>query len=360
MRIAFDEQIFAIQDYGGISRQFAELAKQFTSHAEFDVVLESIHAPVINRYLLDNPNLSKVLDVWPARSEWHSLARYFTRIRPRLNVDIVHNTFYLPHGLAGYPKARRVVTVHDMIPEQMPKTRRRLDFITLKKRYVNSAHHVICVSNYTRDDLYRTYGDIQAPVSVVHHGVDPLFIPGAAPIESFPSRYIIFVGNRGQYKDADVLMKAFARHSSADLSLVFVGGGPWTSDESRSLRALGIEDRTFQFSLPDALMPAAYGNALLCVFPSRFEGFGLPALEAMACQTATVLARATSLPEIGGEAARYFNPGDSEDLSNVLRELLQDDNQRSELAQAGVERAKAFTWQASAAMTANVYRSTLQ
>jgi glycosyltransferase involved in cell wall biosynthesis len=277
-----------------------------------------------------------------------------------MNVDIVHNTFYLPHGLAGYPRARRVVTVHDMIPEQMPQTRRRLDFITLKKRYVTSADHVICVSEYTRQDLYRTYGDIKAPVSVVHHGVDPLFMPGAARIEDFPERYVVFVGNRGQYKDADVLMTAFAKLEGHDLSLVFVGGGQFTAEESRRIRLLGIEDRTIQRALPDALMPAAYGNAVLCAFPSRFEGFGLPALEAMACNTATVLANATSLPEVGGEAARYFTPGEAGELAEVMEELLIDETQREALAQAGLERAKTFSWRASASATANVYRSTLQ
>lgn len=360
MRIAFDEQIFAIQQYGGISRLFAELAKQFTSESRVDFNLEPIHAPIVNRYLLDNPELSEYLNVWPAGNVVKSLARYFSRIRARPNIDVVHNTFYLPHGLAGYPRARRVVTVHDMIPELMPKTRRRLDFITLKKRYVTTADHVICVSEYTRDDMVRTYGELTVPVSVVYHGVDSHFRPGAEAIEGFPDRYIIFVGNRGQYKDASVLLEAFATLKDQELSLVFVGGGAFTVDETRRIRDLGIEDRTLQRGLPESQMPGAYGNAILCVFPSRFEGFGLPALEAMACQTATILADATSLPEVGGDAARYFTPGDATSLTRVLRELLIDDSQRKTLAQSGLTRARDFTWKASADATASVYRATLQ
>lgn len=359
MRVAFDEQIFAIQEYGGISRLFAELAKQFTANQEFDVALEPMHAPIINGYVLGHIDLERDLDVWDAGSAWKSLGRYFTRMRPKTEVDIIHNTFYLPHGLAGYPGAKRVVTVHDMIPEQMPQTRRRLDFITLKKRYVKSADQVICVSEYTRNDLLRTYGAIEAPISVVYHGVDPVFQPGAEPIEGFPERYLVFVGNRGQYKDANVLIEAFAKLDDRDLSLVFVGGGAFTRDEQRKLNELGIADRVIQRSLPDYLMPAAYGNALLCVFPSRFEGFGLPALEAMACNTATVLADATSLPEVGGDAARYFTPGDSDELASVLRELLADESQISALSAAGLARSCDFTWQASAQATAEAYRETL-
>lgn len=359
MRVAFDEQIFAIQEYGGISRLFTELAKQFTSHPEFGIELEPMHAPIINGYLLGHLDLEESLDVWDAGSTWKSLGRYFTRMRPKTQVDIIHNTFYLPHGLAGYPGAKRVVTVHDMIPEQMPETRRRLDFITLKKRYVKSADHVICVSEYTRNDLLRTYGEISAPISVVYHGVDPVFQPGAEPIEGFPERYLVFVGNRGQYKDANVLIEAFAKLDNRDLSLVFVGGGAFSRDEQRKLNELGIADRTIQQSLPDYLMPAAYGNALLCVFPSRFEGFGLPALEAMACNTATVLADATSLPEVGGEAARYFTPGDAVGLAGLLRDLLKDEGQISALNAAGLSRAQNFTWLAAAENTKSAYRATL-
>jgi len=360
MRVAFDEQIFAIQKYGGISRLFAELAKEFVSQPDLNVRIEPIRASVINRYLLDNRELADRLGVWPSRSELHALAKYFTRMRPRTKVDVVHNTFYLPHGLADYSQARRVVTVHDMIPELMPKTRRRLDFITLKKRYVTSADHVICVSKYTRDDLTRTYGEISAPISVVYHGVDPIFQPGAEPIEGFPERYVIFVGNRGQYKDANILLEAFAKLNNRDISVVFIGGGPFNRREQRKIRELGVADRTLQHSLPDHLMPAAYGNALMCVFPSRFEGFGLPALEAMACKTATVLANATSLPEVGGDAARYFAPGDSEELARVIGELLADEHQITALENAGYARSRTFTWRASAQATADAYRAALE
>jgi glycosyltransferase involved in cell wall biosynthesis len=359
VRLALDEQIFAIQEYGGISRLFAELAKQYSTTPELDVVLHPMNAPIINRYVLGNPELERALGVWDAGHEYRSLVRYFTRLRPRTKVDVVHNTFYLPHGLAGYPGARRVVTVHDMIPELLPKTRRRLDFLTLKKRYVMTADHVICVSRSTRDDLLKTYGPIMAPITVVHHGVDPVFQPGSPAIAGLPQRYVLFVGNRGGYKDATVLTRAFATiaKQEPDLALMFVGGGAFTSDERAELAGLGIASRVDQISLADHDMPGAYGNALICVFPSRFEGFGLPALESMACGTPTVLARATSLPEVGADAALYFTPGDPNELAAVMSELLKDDHARQELRAAGLERARQFTWRKSAEQTAEVYHS---
>ena len=359
--MAFDEQIFALQAYGGISRMFAELARQFMDDPDLGVDLLPLNAPIINRYVLDNERLKNRLAVRDAGSEYRSLGRYFMRIQPRRRLDLVHNTFYLPHGLSGYPGAKRIVTVHDMIPELLPGTRRRLDLLTLKKRYVMHADHIICVSEATKSDLLRTYGGIAAPITVVHHGVDPIFRPGVAAHHEFPSRYVLFVGNRGQYKDAQVLMEAFAdvARKDVDLTLLFVGGGAFSADERRELSRLGIAARTIQVALSDELMPAAYGNALMCVFPSRFEGFGLPALEAMSCGTPTVLARATSLPEVGGAAAAYFEPGDSAELAERMETMLTDSELRAKHRQAGIERASQFTWQKAATQTADVYRMAL-
>ena len=356
-----DEQIFAIQEFGGISRLFAELARQFTSEPDIGVELLPLNAPVINHYLLDNPELAARLAVRDAGHEYRSLMRYFMRVQPRRGQDIVHNTFYLPHGLVHYPNARRVVTVHDMIPERMPATRRRLDFLTLKRHYVRRADHIICVSEATKRDLLEIYDDIRAPISVVHHGVDPAFRPGLPKPPTLPERYIVFVGHRGGYKDAAVLLEAFGliRADFPDIALLFVGGGPFTRPELDAARQHGIVDRIQQVSLPDEAMPAAYANADLCVFPSRFEGFGLPALEAMACGTPTILAEATSLPEVGGDAARYFAPGDASALAGQLRAILEDPAEHARLAQAGPQRAATFTWRRSAEETAAAYRSTL-
>jgi glycosyltransferase involved in cell wall biosynthesis len=362
VRVAIDEQIFAIQHYGGISRLFAELARTFTENSQIGVDLEPLGVPIVNRYLLDNPELTAVLETRKARSSYSALARYFLTRRPTPEVDLVHNTFYLPHGLTGYTGARRVVTIHDMIPEMMPETRRRLDFITLKRRYISAADHIICVSNATKADLIGTYGEPNAPISVVHHGVDPMFRPGSALWADLPHRYVLFVGNRNQYKDAPTLIRAFAgvKKDFPDHTLLFVGGGSFTARERRLVDSLGLSGWVQQRALPDAAMSAAYSNADIYVFPSRFEGFGLPALEAMACGTATILAAATSLPEVGGDAAEYFTPGDHHELGEKMKNLLTDPARRKHLVDAGLARAALFSWDRCAKETAAVYEASLQ
>lgn len=356
-----DEQIFAIQAFGGISRVFAELARQFTSGA-FDVQLAPLTAPIVNRYVLDDPQLARALRARPARNEWTALARYGTRVPTHPDADIVHNTFYLPHGLVPTRGAKRVVTVHDMIPELLPQTRRRLDLMTRKRRYVDAADHIICISEATKKDLLSVYPEVRAPVSVIHHGVDEKFVPGLEPLPDLPKDYILMVGHRGQYKDASVLFRAFGAVAARypDVNLVCIGGGPFTRDERAFLERLGIASRVRQDVLSDPRMPAAYANALAFVFPSRHEGFGLPVLEAMACGTPTIAAEATSLPEIGGDAAQYFPVGDDETLAQVLTKVLEDSSLRAELSERGIRRAAQFSWWRTAEATVRAYEQALE
>ena len=357
-----DEQIFAVQEFGGISRQFAELAEQFTSDPSHKVKLQPLNAPVVNHYLLDDPALALFLKVRQAPSHYNALLHYFAHGRRKAEIDLVHSTFYLPRGLGDHPGVPMVMTVHDMIPEIFPNTRRRLDLITMKRRYVTRASHIICVSESTKRDLLRIYGQVEAPITVVHHGVDSVFQPDVACIPGFPDEYLVFIGNRGAYKDASTMLRAFqlVHREFPDLCLIFVGGGALTRSEAQAIANLGLSEKVRQVSLAEGDMAAAYANALLCVFPSQYEGFGLPALEAMACGTTLILAESSSMPEVGGEAACYFPPGDELNLSVQIRRLLSDEQERERLSCLGLSRVKEFTWKRAAAKTAEVYEGTIR
>ena len=339
----------------------AEIARAFVTHPELGVDVLPLSAPIINRYVLDDPALSAALKVKAAANEWAALGRYFARVKVHPKAEIIHNTFYLPHGLAPTRGAKRIVTVYDMIPEFMPSTRRRLDLLTLKERYVHRADHIICISHATKSDLIRMYPNIDAPITVVHLGVDPLFTPDSAPLSDLPEDYVLYVGHRGQYKDANVLFTAFAQiyQDFPDLHLVCIGGGAFTKEEQARFVELGIVGRVRQDVLSDQRMSAAYANSKAFVFPSRYEGFGLPALESMASGAPTILANSTSLPEVGGDGAVYFEVGDPLDLSEKLRLVLTDSALRSEVVARGIARARKFTWLRSAQETAHVYRAEL-
>lgn len=361
MRLALDEQIFAIQCYGGISRLFYEKASRFFRDTALDVTVEPLNAPIVNEYVLHDPDLSRHLGVRRAGGPYRALARYFTRRRHRSEVDVVHNTFYLPRGLSEHASARRVVTVYDMIPELLPQTRRRMDFLTEKHAYVRRADHIVCISESTRRDLFRLYPDIHAPVTIAYPGVSDAFHPGVARLEGLPEPYILHVGNRTSYKDGATLLRAFVTLAARypEHTLLLVGGGPLTREEKDLLTSGGVLHRVVQRTLPDADVPAAYAQAAVTVFPSRYEGFGLPAVEAMASGSPLVLADTSSLPEVGGDAARYFPPGDDRTLTGVLSEILADTTAQAELRARGLVQARRFTWPGYARANLEAYRAVL-
>jgi glycosyltransferase involved in cell wall biosynthesis len=194
---------------------------------------------------------------------------------------------------------------------------------------------------------------------VTHLGVDQAFSADVPPPVQAPPRYVLFVGRRDGYKDFATLADAFAGLPDDGTVLVAVGGGRFTDAELARLARLGIAGRTRHVEADDSALPAWYAGALAFVFPSRYEGFGLPTLEAMASGTATVLADSSSHPEVGGDVARYFPPGDSDSLCQVLAEILGDERLRASLARKGVSRAAEFTWVAAARATAAVYAAAL-
>ena len=258
-----DGQIFAVQQHGGISRMFVELADQFIHDPDLGVSLEPLSMVTRNHYLLSESHLAEHLRVRPARWQHLTLARYLARPHRAMHADVVHSTFYLTRALRDFPGRPHVVTVHDMIPELFPESRRRADRITDKRRYVDQAAHVICVSESTKADLLRVFGDVQAPISVIPHGVNPHFVNTEARVPGFPQDYLLYVGKRGGYKDAATLINAMPHlvDEYPELTLMLVGGGALTSGERDRIARLGLSDRVMQRSVADIDMPAAYSAA---------------------------------------------------------------------------------------------------
>ncbi len=353
-----DGQIFAVQEHGGISRMFVELADQFIHNPDLGVSLEPLSMVTRNHYLLSASHLAEQLRVRPARWQHLTLARYLARPHRAMHADVFHSTFYLTRALRELPSCPHVVTVHDMIPELFPESRRRADRITDKRRYVDQAVHIICVSESTKADLLRIFGDVQAPISVIPHGVSPRFVSTEARAPGFPQDYLLYVGKRDGYKDAATLINVMPHlvHEYPELTLMLVGGGALTSLERDHIARLGLSDRVMQRSVADTDMPAAYSAARAFVFPSRYEGFGLPVLEAMACGVPVILANSSSLPEVGGSAALYFSPGDRFELIEAAHKILSDGDTAKAMGRAGRERAMGFTWMSSASQVASVYR----
>lgn len=358
VRVAFDEQIFALQRYGGISRLFYELIREFHESPLLGVDSLPLSAPVINEYVLSDPSICKSLKVWRATSPYPTLARYLLRAPRTESADIVHNTFYLPRLRMDHRRVPSVVTLYDLIPEILPRTRRRLDFLTRKEQMLRKAKHIICISESTERDLRRVYPHIEAPTTIAYPGVSERFRNAASAPTGAPESFVLHVGNRGSYKDGDLLARAFSaiHEDFPDTQLLFVGGGAFNGWE-RSLHAeLGISRKVHHLALSDTDMPGIYQRALVTVYPSRYEGFGLPVVEAMAAGSPVILSSTSSLPEVGGSAARYFPAGSAESLAQRLIAVLSDEDERRRMSAAGRERSLQFSWKNYATSTSHAYK----
>ncbi len=360
--IVFDYQIFAMQSAGGISRYFVELIGALQrSGAALPVVLSPFH---INEYLARNPALP-IIGWRIARGRggqrWRvvaglALSRGWIACR---RPAAVHETYYGPSATGG-PGVPAIITIHDMIPERFARefpsgAWDRL--IERKRRAIARARHIICVSHLTRRDLLERYPAAEPRVSVVHHGFT-IGTSGALPDPRLPGPYVLFVGERGGYKNFDLLLNAFvaAPRLADTLSIACFGGGAFTTAERARFHALGLDTRRLvQLGGDDDALATLYRHALALVYPSRYEGFGLPPLEAMAVGCPVVCSNGGAIPEVVGPAGAYIDPSQPESLAAALLDLLDNPHAVEALRRAGTARCAQFSWDLAARQTRDAY-----
>lgn len=353
MRVRYDDQIMILQRRGGISRYHVELIREFRADPGLGVDPEVDWRSSRNEHAVA-AGLGRSTD--RRRRRLTRLARRLPSM-PWQRTNVYHPTYYDAAYLPDTPEPPMVVTVHDMIPELLPGLFPRGNPHLAKEGFVRRASAILCVSESTRQDLVNVYGPLEALVEVVPLAVGSEFAPGQPRPDGLSDSYILFVGRRGAYKDFGVAVEAFAaiRAEYPDLSLVAVGGGPFKDDELANMRRLSIERFVYRVDATDAELPSLFGCARAFVFPSRYEGFGLPTLEAMACGTPVVVADSSSHPEVGGGAALYFAPGDASALGAQLLRVLGDAELRQAMVSSGLDRAATFTWRQTAVRTRDVY-----
>ena len=269
--------------------------------------------------------------------------------------------YFLPRLHAAVAK-RRVITIHDLTYKRFPELLQKETLENLDRqmmREVAIADAIVCVSESTRRDLLRYYDVDPARAFAIHSGLGTPAL--AEPLDGLPSRYILFVSTIEPRKDLGTLLDAYDRLRKSGAyhgSLVVVGKVGWKSESLvPRLRGPGIVHLDY---LRAAQLATVYERAEAFVFPSIYEGFGFPLLEAMARGVPSIAARSSSLPEIGGDAALYFEPRDVEGLTTQLRHVLSDATLREELAARGRAQAAKFRWSEAAARTLEVLRFAAQ
>lgn len=367
MKIAFDHQVFGWQQYGGISRYIYELAIQLASTYEQEVaVIAPLH---VNKYLMNAPSVLNVSGVavpqLPKTGKIYAAINrlFFKLMVHKFHPDIIHETYYALNRLA--PKdAKVILTVYDMIHERFSNDFPKSDHTSRDKvSAVARADHVICISEQTKQDLIEILGVDASKISVVHLGFtltsqDNLTAVAIEPVRPF----LLYVGSRGGYKNFEGLLKAYAASPilKNGFDLICFGGGDLTNKEKTLIQQLGISiDRVSQVSGNDTLLAGYYKAASAFVYPSLYEGFGIPPLEAMSFDCPVVCSNLSSIPEVVGNAAEMFDPENPDSIRAAIERVINNPQLRENLIKLGRERIKLFSWERCAQQTLDVYRKVL-
>jgi glycosyltransferase involved in cell wall biosynthesis len=292
----------------------------------------------------------------------------FDRLLP--GAELFHATEHLLLPLRTTPT---VLTVHDLIFRHLPTHHKPLNrwYLNLTMPlYCRRATHIITVSECTRRDLVAAYGVPWEKITVVAEAADPRFRPqgreAVAAVRTrynLPVRYLLFVGTIEPRKNLLRLLEAFEAVHADGLTdaLVIVGKRGWLYDDFFVAleRSPARDVVILPGYVPDEDLPAIYAGAQALVFPSLYEGFGLPVLEAMACGTPVVASHASSLPEVGGQAALYFDPTSEEEITSNVHRLLRDNALKEGMQVEGLAQAARFSWEKAAAETKAVYNAVL-
>jgi glycosyltransferase involved in cell wall biosynthesis len=365
MRVFYDHQVTSLQDAGGVSRYYFELVRALSK-----IAVRAEWLLGWNRSVLPVSALGASADVTSYETSVapgyfryamnEALTAGFRSIARR--VDVYHATY---QRVLPFVRNRAVVvTHHDSTPDRFPELFSDASAIhrRLEKVY-ERADRILCISESSRADLIHYFGVEVDRTVVIHHGFSTLESAAgeSSSISLDQPPYILYVGSRAAYKNFSTLLDAFSRIRFKDLQLVVAGGGPLTAPESEKLERLGLSSRIRVMTQPkDQELAALYRGARMFVYPSFYEGFGFPPLEAMHAGCPAIVSRTSALPEICGDAAFYFDPHCSEELADLISRMLTDEEFRLSKRQLGFVQVKQYTWEKTAAETLAAYRTAIE
>ena len=364
MQICYDYQIFAAQKYGGISRYFIETALRIQQRQDAAV---RVIAPLYQSKLLESKR--RVIPVVGTcfSSEFKKASGLCLRAGAILSSavgvvyrpDIVHETYYSAKQTMK-PRGKTVLTVYDMIAELFPRNGETPPtLIPTRKAAFERADHLICISENTRADLIRLYGVEPAKISVI-----PLassITASKMPLAATGDPFFLYVGGRWGYKNFLGLAKAYFQSGLyKSHKLVCFGGGTFADRELRQFKEEGLPIDRFEIvDGDDEMLARYYGAAVALIYPSLYEGFGIPLLEAMDCSCPVLCGNSSSLPEVAGDAAAYFDASEPSDIARAMLEVANSAEERTRLIQKGKDRVMQFSWDKCAQQTYAVYERLL-
>ena len=386
MKILYDHQAFEMQRYGGISRYFAELIGRPPGNPGVEVALSIKYADNLHlqqtafgRQVMARPGsyenfmagrefqgkwslyLAKNKICKPVNAEAANKKLSIEALQ-RQDFDIFHPTYYDDYFLPYLGNKPFVLTVYDMIHEIFPEYFNLADPTSVRKRKLaEKAHKIIAISERTKTDLVQCFNIAPERVDVVHLA-SSLASAGSvqALLPGLPAKYLLFVGARTVYKNFFFFLNAMRPLLARDPALHIVcTGSAFSRHEAAFLDIHGLASRVQHRAANDAELQWLYRQARAFVFPSLYEGFGLPVLEAFSNQCPAVLGNGGSLPEIGGDGALYFDPKNAGSLQAAMAQVLYDEPARAALVARATRRLAQFSWDHTRRGTYAAYRQLL-
>lgn len=297
---------------------------------------------------------------------------YIPDILKNKKVDLYH----VPQNGIGLPQSKNciyVATIHDLIPYIMPETVGRgylTKFLSQMPAIISSVDMIITVSEWSKKDIMRIFDVPEDRIAVTHLAADTIFKPlnKDSAVQFIKETYgisgnmILYLGGFSPRKNVKSILVAFSmiyKSLSKDYKIVIIGSA---KDEHQFLnklaQSLNIGDSVlFTGYVPYEDLPYFYNASDVFVYPSLYEGFGLPVLEAMCCGTPTITSNVSSIPEVAGDGGLLINPCDAEELSRAIFNVLEDNSMKADLITRGFERASLFNWKSTAAETLSIYEN---
>lgn len=363
MKVLFDYQIFSEQRYGGISRYFANIMQAMDQRDDVSYQVAALYTG--NYYIRDmqlpmQDSLGERLLKKPKRQvKWNQ--RYSSYLLKQGKYDIFHPTYYHPYFLKSVRKPF-VVTVHDLIHERYPEAfaHEKAPVSQYQKQVLPRADKIIAISQSTKNDLVNLLNIPREKIEVIYHGVQIRDFPEEKlPFTlGIPQEYVLYVGDRNPYKNFNRFAEAMApvmKHHK-NLFVVCTGGLRFSMKEIEWLTKLDIIHRFIRLNATDQELATLYQHARAFVFPSLFEGFGFPILEAFQNCCPVVCSKTSSFPEVAGNAVQYFDPADTASMTASILRVLDDQMLRAQLIQAGKERLIQFPIQKCVNQTIGLYK----
>lgn len=355
MNILYDSQIFSYQKFGGISRYFVELMSNLPNdiHPINSILLSD------NEYLRRSQLRNKGIYIPSFRGKQRMikpLNNLYSTLKIHQNqFQVFHPTYYNPYFLKQLKKPY-VLTVHDMTHELFNSNNSVDNTILYKKETIEKADKIIAISENTKKDLINIYNVNEDKIHVIYLGYNQ-YNHYSKSITNLPPYYILFVGQRNGYKNFSTLLHAFAQVNRIhnEIKLICTGTA-FTTSELNLISSLKLSKHVRHYFATDEEMAYLYQNAVCFVYPSLYEGFGIPILEAFAAKCPLALSNSSCFPEIAGNAGLYFDPNDSESIAYSILTIIENNDVKDRIVTAGCAQLNKYSWGKMANQIADIYR----